>query len=211
MNRQIKHFLKEGIELDIETPYTSDRTWRGVIRDGTGVQREIFPILTGATVLETVRIGKGPIVDIYRDGTRVTGRTIEALVGERLTRISHTLPTAAADAPAGTPFLAAAAPRDTHSTRRVVGPSGPSRRQATAWATTCCKHASAPSGSKHHADRRLRALATEVREKYGLGLTRSQSEAIHLLAPTSVEIGSLPRLGYPRLSSRYYMANDQLP
>jgi len=50
-----------------------------------------------------------------------------------LARISHTLPAVAADAPAGTAFVAAA-----------------------------------PPGSKHHADRRLRALATEVREKYGL-------------------------------------------
>jgi len=99
----------------------------------------------------------------------------------RLSRISHTLPAAAADAPAGTAFLAAVAPRDTRSTRGVVGPSGPSRRQATAWATTCLEHANAHAGpcgrcarslpaprSKRRADGRLRALATKVCEKYGL-------------------------------------------
>ena len=67
---------------------------------------------------------------------------------------------------------------------------------------TCCKHASAPPWSKAHTDRHLSALATQVCEKCGLRLTRAQSEAIHLLAPTSVETGSLPRLGYPRLTSR---------
>ena len=61
-----------------------------------------------------------------------------------LSRISHTLPTAAADAPAGTVFLAAAQP------------------------ATCLKHDSAPPRPKHRADRRLRALATEVCEKCGL-------------------------------------------
>ena len=40
-----------------------------------------------------------------------------------LTRISHNLPAVAADLLASTTFLAAAAPRDTRSTRRVVGPS----------------------------------------------------------------------------------------
>ena len=68
------------------------------------------------------------------------------LVG--LARISHTLPAAAADAPAGTAFLAAAPP------------------------ATCFEHASAQPGSKHHADRRLRALATEVCEICGLAMVQ---------------------------------------
>ena len=109
-----------------------------------------------------------------------------------LASISHTLPAADGDMPIIAAFRPAAAPRDTRSTRRVVGPSGPSRRQATAWATTCCKHANAHAGpcgasdlsvrppygrcarslpppwSKAHIDRHLSALATKVCEKCGL-------------------------------------------
>jgi len=83
-------------------------------------------------------------------------------------------------------FLPAAPPRDTRSTRRVVGPSGPSRRQATAWAATRFEHANFHAGpcgasdlsvrppcgrcarslpapwSKRRADKHLRSLPTKA-------------------------------------------------
>ncbi len=71
-------------EVDLDTPWTWERTWRGVLRDGSALIRSVFPTLTGAVAYETVRIGSGPIVDILRDGSPITGRTVDVLVGERL-------------------------------------------------------------------------------------------------------------------------------
>ena len=71
-------------EVDLNTPWTWERTYRGELRNDSVMVRETFPILTGATVYETARVGEGPIVDIYRDGTRITGKTIDVVVGERL-------------------------------------------------------------------------------------------------------------------------------
>lgn len=71
-------------EIDLNTPWTWERTYRGELRNDSVMVRETFPILTGATVYETARVGKGPIVDIYRDGKRVTGHTIDVVVGERM-------------------------------------------------------------------------------------------------------------------------------
>ena len=71
-------------EVDLNTPWTWERTYRGELRNDSVMVHETFPILTGATVYETARVGEGPIVDIYRDGTRITGKTIDVVVGERL-------------------------------------------------------------------------------------------------------------------------------
>jgi len=71
-------------EIDLSGPWTWERTYRGVLRDDAALVREAYPILTGATVYETARVGKGPIVDIFRDGQQITGQTIDVVVGERL-------------------------------------------------------------------------------------------------------------------------------
>lgn len=72
------------LEVDLNTPWTWERTYRGELRNNSIMVRETFPILTGATVYETARVGEGPIVDVYRDGQQITGKTINAVVGERL-------------------------------------------------------------------------------------------------------------------------------
>jgi len=81
----MERLLGEGLpEIDLSGPWTWERTYRGVLRNDAALVRQAYPILTGATVYETALVGKGPIVDIWRDGQQITGRTIDVVVGERL-------------------------------------------------------------------------------------------------------------------------------
>jgi len=85
-----------------------------------------------------------------------------------LARISHTLPAVAADAPAGTTFLAAAPP--TTCLEHANAHAGPCGASDLSVRPPCgrCARSLATSWSKAHTDRHLPGLATEVREKYGL-------------------------------------------
>ena len=76
-----------------------------------------------------------------------------------LARISHTLPAAAADAPASTTFLAAAPP------------------------ATCFEHDSTAPWSKPRADKHLRILTTKVCEICGLVSTRTGQVQIIIAPP----------------------------
>ena len=121
-----------------------------------------------------------------------------------LARISHTLPAAAADAPAGTAFLAAVAPATCLKDANAhAGPCGASDLSVRPPCGRCARSLPAP-WSKRRADGRLRALVTKACEKCGLERPAPPSELLHDAAC------ALPLPGGPRPRPSFWRSRWRL-